>query len=83
MEDGTTVPSKQGSDVLSPDIMMNSDGQPVRFGFDESVFPGYSWRGYASMSDIQVQFMKGSFDNFCLKYCPLLLKGALVIKDFS
>ena len=46
--------------------MMNSDGQPVRFGFDESVFPGYSWRGYAAMSDIQVQCMKGSFDNFCL-----------------
>ena len=66
MEDGTTVPSKQGSDVLSPDIMMNSDGQPVRFGFDESLFPGYSWRGYAAMSDIQVQCMKGLFDNFCL-----------------
>ena len=53
LEDGTTVPTKQGSDVLSPDVM-EGDGTPARFGFDESVFPRYSWRGYAAMSDLQV-----------------------------
>ena len=37
----------------SPDVM-EGDGTPARFGFDESVFPGYSWRGYAAMSDLQV-----------------------------
>ena len=55
LEDGTTAPTKQGSDVLSPDEPFSSDGSPARFGFEESVFPGYSWRGYAAMSDLQVK----------------------------
>ena len=55
LEDGTTAPTKQGgSDVLSPEEPFSSEGSPARFGFDESVFPGHSWRGYASMSDLQV-----------------------------
>ena len=54
LEDGMTVPMKQGSDVLSPDVSFSDDGSPARFGFDDSVFPGYSWRGYAAMSDLQV-----------------------------
>lgn len=56
LEDGTTAPTKQDSDVLSPDEPFSSDGSPARFGFDESVFPGYSWQGYATMSDLQVSF---------------------------
>lgn len=58
LEDATAVSTKQGSvpgqDVLSPEVSLESDGTPARFGFDESVFPGYSWRGYATMSDLQV-----------------------------
>ena len=58
LEDAAAVPTKQGSvpgqDVLSPDVSSESNGTPVRFGFDENVFPGYSWRGYATMSDLQV-----------------------------
>ena len=27
---------------------------PVRFGYDQGYFPGYSWRGYAVFSQIQV-----------------------------
>ena len=42
VEDGSPVSGK------SPDEF------PVRFGFDESVFPGFSWRGYAVVSDLQV-----------------------------
>ena len=56
MEDGMALPTKSTSDqdVLSPDVSISDDGRPARFGFDESVFPGFSWRGYATMSDIQV-----------------------------
>jgi len=58
LEDATAVPIKEGSvpgqDVLSPDVSSENDGSPARFGFDENVFPGYSWRGYATMSDLQV-----------------------------
>ncbi|XP_063239907.1 laminin subunit alpha [Bacillus rossius redtenbacheri] len=28
-------------------------GTPVRYGFDEAVFPGYSWKGYAVFSQLQ------------------------------
>lgn len=28
---------------------------PVRYGFDEKVFPGYSWKGYAVFSHLQVK----------------------------
>jgi len=58
LEDATAVPTKEGSvpgqDVLSPDVSSESDSTPARFGFDENEFPGYSWRGYATMSDLQV-----------------------------
>jgi laminin alpha 3/5 len=27
---------------------------PVRFGYDQTQFPGFSWRGYAVFSQIQV-----------------------------
>lgn len=30
------------------------DGRPVRFGYSPQEFPGFSWRGYAQMSPIQV-----------------------------
>lgn len=42
VEDGSSVSGK--------------DEFPVRFGFDESIFPGFSWRGYAVVSDLQVRF---------------------------
>ena len=29
-----------------------------RFAYDESVFPGYSWRGYAVFSDIQKEIIQ-------------------------
>ena len=29
-------------------------GREVRYGYDDNVFPLYSWRGYAIMSRIQV-----------------------------
>lgn len=56
LEDATAVATKSvpGQDVLSPEVSMESEGTPARFGFDESVFPGYSWRGYATMSELQV-----------------------------
>lgn len=31
-----------------------ADGRPVRFGYSPLEFPGFSWRGYAQMSSIQV-----------------------------
>lgn len=31
-----------------------STRSPVRFGYDERIFPEYSWRGYAVFSQIQV-----------------------------
>ena len=31
---------------------------PVRFGYDQTQFPGYSWRGYAVFSQIQVTFFE-------------------------
>lgn len=30
-------------------------GGQVRFGYDEKLFPDYSWRGYAIYSQLQVQ----------------------------
>lgn len=30
------------------------DGRAVRFGYEQQDFPGFSWRGYAQMSPIQV-----------------------------
>ena len=60
MEDGT-IPSNIGSvpgqdipPIFLPDVSFSTDGSPARFGFDQSVFPGFSWRGYAVMSDLQV-----------------------------
>lgn len=29
-------------------------GGLVRYGFDQSVFPGFSWKGYAIFSELQV-----------------------------
>ena len=29
-------------------------GGPVRYNYDDSIFPGYSWRGYCVLSRIQV-----------------------------
>ena len=29
------------------------DGNPVRIGFKDEEFPGYSWRGYGSYSQLQ------------------------------
>ena len=31
----------------------NPSGSPARFGYDESTFPDYSWRGYATFTDLQ------------------------------
>lgn len=31
------------------------DGRPVRFGYNPLEFEGFSWRGYAQMSPIQVR----------------------------
>lgn len=31
-----------------------ADGRAVRFGYEQQDFPGFSWRGYAQMSPIQV-----------------------------
>lgn len=31
-------------------------GGPVRFGYDENIFPEYSWRGYAVYSQLQVNY---------------------------
>ena len=33
-------------------------GGVVRYNFDSYVFPGFSWRGYAVLSRIQVSFSK-------------------------
>lgn len=34
------------------------DGRPVRFGYNPLEFEGFSWRGYAQMSPIQVRDSK-------------------------
>lgn len=30
------------------------NGRDLRFGFDPLAFPGFSWRGYAQMTSVQV-----------------------------
>jgi hypothetical protein len=30
---------------------LTSSGESFRYGFDESVFPGYSWKGYVHLND--------------------------------
>jgi laminin, alpha 3/5 len=47
---------------------------PVRFAYDDQVFPGYSWRGYAVFSQIQVTHSNGSNlrprrEHLCFKVC--------------
>ena len=32
---------------------INPTGSPARFGYDEALFPGYSWRGYATFNPLQ------------------------------
>ena len=34
------------------------DGSRIRYGFDESVFPAFSWRGYAILNYVQVMQFK-------------------------
>ena len=48
MEDGFVSLGPSDSNKASP------NPTPVRFGFDEAVFPQFSWRGYAVMSELQV-----------------------------
>jgi laminin alpha 3/5 len=33
------------------------EGGQVRYGFDEGLFPGYSWKGFAVFSTIQVHWL--------------------------
>ena len=33
---------------------MTEDEKPVKFSYSESEFPGFSWRGYATLSASQV-----------------------------
>uniref|UniRef100_A0A8B9LXF7 Laminin subunit alpha-5 n=1 Tax=Astyanax mexicanus TaxID=7994 RepID=A0A8B9LXF7_ASTMX len=40
------------------------DGRAVRFGYNPLEFEGFSWRGYAQMSPIQVRVVVGSPDLF-------------------
>lgn len=35
------------------------DGRPVRFGYNPLEFEGFSWRGYAQMSPVQVRLHPG------------------------
>ncbi len=53
-----------------------SDGQ-VRYGFDDNVFRGYSWRGYAIYSRLQVRVFIVLMNihvvciNYHIEYYPL------------
>ncbi|XP_076046327.1 laminin subunit alpha isoform X4 [Oratosquilla oratoria] len=50
------------------------ENTPIRFAYDEDVFPGYSWRGYAVFSEIQsvilhdVSIVRPSVYRFILNY---------------
>ena len=33
---------------------LTSEGAKIRYGYDERIFPGYSWRGYAILTGFQV-----------------------------
>ena len=35
----------------------NPTGSPARFGYEESTFPDYSWRGYATFTDLQKEII--------------------------
>ena len=35
----------------------NPTGSPARFGYEESKFPEYSWRGYATFTDLQKEII--------------------------
>ncbi|RXG51381.1 Laminin subunit alpha [Armadillidium vulgare] len=61
---------------------------PVRYGYDERIFPGYSWRGYAVYSELQKETLhdvfisKPSLYRLIFYYMnPLnqVLKGKIVI----
>ena len=43
-------------------------GGPVRYGYDESIFPGYSWRGYCVLSRIQVCLQKSTVCTYRYMY---------------
>ncbi|XP_026299731.1 laminin subunit alpha [Apis mellifera] len=51
-----------------------SSNSPVRYGFTEDLFPGFSWKGYAVFSDLQDQIIlnvyiqKSSLYRMVLKY---------------
>lgn len=34
------------------------DGSRIRYGFDETIFPDFSWRGYAILNYVQVRKTK-------------------------
>lgn len=44
------------------------EGRAVRFGFNPLEFEGFSWRGYAQMSSVQVSGPVVSSPGFCP--CP-------------
>ena len=52
MEDGYTAGSQ--SVIPGGDTIPGQDNSRIQFGYDERLFPEYSWRGYAVMSDLQV-----------------------------
>lgn len=52
----------------------NPTGSQARFGYDEDIFPGYSWRGYASFNHLQneiltnISISKGSIYKVIVRY---------------
>lgn len=52
MEDGHTSGSQ--SVIPGGDTIPGGDVSRIRFSYDERLFPDYSWKGYAVISDLQV-----------------------------
>lgn len=41
------------------------DGSRIRYGFQESVFPAFSWRGYAILNYVQVMELNSELKERC------------------
>lgn len=69
IEDGSAINGEVSSSERNvPGPVSNGDLRkdfPVRFGFDESTFPGFSWRGYAIISDLQVSAALSNMLELC------------------
>ena len=55
VSDGYYYPTLHQYKIELEDTLTSLNDQPAYFRYDESEFPGFSWRGYAVFSQAQVK----------------------------